>query len=782
VYANNSYSNSFFERHNDYCGACAYVDLDFADLPEQPFAGPEFHQKLAVYDGLLTLRGRGIKTEMIAWPVQDVIAIRVTPERAGKLAVTARSLRHASQYFGSELEAFARNHVSAVQTRSHIALTQLAVHGKDVLLIQEFREDSHFCKSVVAIRALGADAIPEVMNETDIRLSLQSKNQAFTILISSAATFDRNEDVTAAAVSALGMAESKGFVGLQHETAAWWHDFWERSSVELQSADGTAELVEQHYTYFLYLMGCTSRGKFPPKFNGMLWNTGGDLRAWGAQHWFANLSCYYEAIFSSNHLQLLDPVFDMYTGMREACTIAAEQQWGSEGIYIPETAYFDGLEKLPHDVAAEMRDLYLTRKPWDQRSEQFRAYSQTKHPHSSRWNWIASGKWQNGRWTIEERGSGPFGNVSHILGSNAKIAYLYWRRYEFTQNRTWLEERAYPMLIGVAEFYRTFPNVRKEDDGKYHIAHVNSNESVWGARDTDEDLSAMRAVFAALIRASEILNVDAGKRPAWKEFLQNLVSLPTSSDADALKPEDYRGPQVFVRGRKPAVKASGLLPDQNSLPMWFFDLCHVQTEDREFLQLANATFNAYFPNPVSAQTPVGVLSKLPIAAASLGRKKDVGYLISNQIRALSPERSTAYKQGGVLANRMTLREGPQALDAERLGRAAEAIQLTLLQSAPPSPGNDPVLTLFPALPAAWNARFKLLARGGFVVSASMRKGAVDSIKLVSQAGSVCRLRNPWGDGAIQIHRNGVTGETLSGPIIMFRTAKGESIAIDRKEG
>jgi hypothetical protein len=114
-------------------------------------------------------------------------------------------------------------------------------------------------------------------------------------------------------------------------------------------------------------MAATSRGKFPPKFNGMLWNTGGDLRTWGAQHWFANLSCYYEAIFATNRLELLDPVFNMYTGMQEACSVAARQQWGSQGMYIPETAYFDGLEKLPDDVASEIRELYLMQKPWERR-------------------------------------------------------------------------------------------------------------------------------------------------------------------------------------------------------------------------------------------------------------------------------------------------------------------------------------------------------------------------------------------------------------------------------
>lgn len=92
-------------------------------------------------------------------------------------------------------------------------------------------------------------------------------------------------------------------------------------------------------------------------------------------------------------------------------------------------------------------------------------------------------------------------------------------------------------------------------------------------------------------------------------------------------------------------------------------------------------------------------------------------------------------------NRLSLREGHQALDAQRLGRAAEALQLALLQSQPPAPGRDPVLHFFPAWPKDWNASFKLLARGGFVVTASMRAGRIEAIELESLAGARCRLRN-----------------------------------------
>src|SRR6516165_12261454 len=115
---------------------------------------------------------------------------------------------------------------------------------------------------------------------------------------------------------------------------------------------------------------------------------------------------------------------------------------------------------------------------------------------------------------------------------------------------------------------------------------------------------------------------------------------------------------------------------------------------------------------------------MAIAGAQLRRVDAVRYMIPAQIEARVPERGTAYKGGAVLANRMTLREGPQALDAERLGRAAEALHLALLQSNPPAPGEDPVLHVFPAWPKDWNARFRLLARGAFLVSSAIEDGKV----------------------------------------------------------
>ncbi|MCI0388114.1 MAG: glycoside hydrolase [Acidobacteria bacterium] len=780
VYGNDSYTNSFFERHSDYAGGCGFVDIEFGDLGEDVFPATGISQRLSVYDGLLEMNGKGVTARVLAWPAKDVMAVEINDRRKTPepVKINLRMLRYASQYFGQELETFAANHSVAVQTRSHRATSQLLIRGDKIILTQEFREGDYFNRSAVAIVVTGRNARPKFASETELRLTARPGLGPMVVLIASAASFDPKVDVVAAALDQLEMAVQRGWRELAKETSNWWHDFWARGFVHLHSDDGVADYVEQNYNYFLYLMGASSRGNFPPKFNGMIWNTGGDLRTWGGQHWFANLSCYYEALPATNRLELLDPVFAMYFGMYEASAVAARQQWGSKGIFVPETVFFNGLAKLPEEVAKEMQELYLLRKPWEERSARFREFALTRHPHSSRWNWNERGNWIEGRWVWTERGAGPYGPVTHILGTTAKVAYLFWRRYEYTQDREWLRSRAYPMLKGAAEFYRHYPNLKKGADGKYHIHHVNSNESVWGAQDTDEDLSALRGLLPAAIRAAEILNEDADLQSAWREFLDNLAPLPTSDHPEALKRNDYKGPSVFVRGLRPAIRAgAAFLPDANSLPMWFFDLCFLESQDKKMLETAAATFSTYFRDRITEATPVSVLSKLAIAASALGRADAVRFLIPNQIRVLRRERETAYLGGGVLANRMTLREGPQALDAQRLGRAAEALHLALLQSAPSNPGGDPVIRVFPSWPTEWNASYTLLARGAFLVTSSIDRGRIGFVELESQAGAECRLRNPWGESEVILYRDGKKSENLEGSLLRFPTRKGERVVV-----
>jgi hypothetical protein len=744
VFGSNCASDAFPERNTDYCGGCAFVDLEFVGFNAEVFSNERTSQHLSCYDGLITVKGRDVEVRALAWHERDIMALEVVDRRdkPEAIGINLRMLRP-----------------PVVRTLGHTAGSRLENRDGRIVLTQAFEEGTYYCGSAVGVSVVGRRARVRQIRAEEMSLVAEPGPGSFTVFLSSAASFDKREKIADVALAQLSAVQVKGFAGLLESNKVWWHDFWSKSFVYLHSSDGVADLVEQNYTYYLYVMASSSRGKYPAKFNGMLWITGGDTRKWGGHYWGANQSCLYHALLPTNHLELLDPMFDMYSGMYDSCALAARQQWGSQGIFIPETVAFDGLARLPDDIAAEMRDLYLLHKPWDQRSERFRTYAGTKLGFSSRWNWMGGGKWENGRWVYTERGSGPYGPVTHIFSRAAKIAYLYWLRYEYTMDTQWLRDRAYPMLKGVAQFYRHYPNVRKEADGKYHIHHVNSNEPVWGGQDTDEELSSLYAVLPVVLKASEILNIDADLRPTWRELLENLTPLPRRS-----------GPSpTWVKALDPVAKGNAsALPDGNTMPMWFFDLCTLENTDPETMLMARATYDAYFRNGVNDRTRVGVLSKLGVTAAQMGRADHVRYLLPNQINS---------QESAPLANRMDLREGQQTTSVQRLGRAADTLHNALCQSVPAGPGQQPVLRIFPAWPREWDAAFTLLARGGFLVSSSMTARRIEFVQIRSGAGGECRLRNPWPQSTVTLYRNGRKAEDLSGALLTFPTGRGEVVRI-----
>ena len=747
VFGNNAASNNFYERHTDYCSGIGFVDVDF--LTEDIFVAGNFRQHLSCYDGLTEVEGKGVKAQILAWNEQDVMAMKVRDQRSSNMVqVNLRTLRAPISKHGN-----------------HQAISTMKIIGNKIVMVQEFKEDEYYCSSAVVIEVLGGDVRASFANETTVRISVDQGNTDFTVMMSSAASFDPKEDVVALSLQKLEAAKGRGFDGLYRSNQSWWKHFWEKSYIQLHSEDGRADLLEKNYTYYLYVMASSSRGAYPPKFNGMLWTTGGDSRKWGNLYWGANQSCLYNALLQANRGELMRPMFNMYSSMRRSCEIAAQQQWGSKGIYIPETVAFDGLPVLTDDIAAEMRDLYLVRKPWNEKTESFSEFASTKMPFQSRWNWKKDEGWKEGQWRTSDKGAGPFGHVTHIFSRGAKIAYQYWLEYEYTQDREWLHNEAYPMVKGVAEFYRNFPNFKKGDDGKYHIYHVNDNESILGGHNTVEEISSMMGIFPVAIKASEILNVDPDLRKLWRDVLNNLSPLPLSSGS--LKSGGTQ-PVTWTRSLPPIIQGDGSrLPDPNTLPVWFFDLCTLES-DAAMLATANATFDAYFPNGIETNTSVDVLSKLPVAGSLLGRAASTKYLIPNQIETSEIE---------IMPNRMDLREGFQATSIQRLGRAAEALQFALCQSIPAKPGLQPIIRIFPAWPKEWNAQFKLLCRGGFLVSSSLQNGNIESVEIVSQAGSVCSIRNPWPKNTVVIYRNNKKWKTMKDDLLVFLTKKDDQFVL-----
>lgn len=719
VFAMHASSVSFPRADSDYAAGCGYVDINLAAAGDDVFAGDGFRQRLSLFDALMTAQGQGVTARVIAWPQRDVMAVEIDDQRAAPepVNIDLRMLRYARQFIPGKTYELEKNRAVEIHTVEHIARSQLDIRDGRILIVQQFKERDFYGSSAVAIGVIGRASRARYLNETTVQLSAAAGRGKFTILIGSAASLDAQQDTGALALAELDAAAPRGFAGLQADTAEWWRDFWTRGGhVALHSADRQADFVGENYTYSLYLMGASSRGKYPPRFGGLLWRTTGDLSRWGSQYWWANTRAYYLNLMPAGRLDLMDPMFDLYSNMLESCALAARQQWGASGHWIPEIVFFDGLEKLPDDIAAELQDLMLARKPYGQRSAKFQAFAEVRNRHHARWNFQADGHWVDGKYIVPTKGSGIFGHCTHILGAGARIADLFWQRYQFTMDEAWLRDRAYPMIKGMAEFYRTFPNLKKGADGLYHIHNINNGEGEWGSADSPYEIGAMHLIFPLAEHAAEVLGVDAELRPLWQEIKDRLPPPPARPyTASSVGPGGVFG--AFVYRGPGAIEPLGSEPD---------------------------------------------LKKKFLSFTQLGSFIDAPGIGGAQI----------------FRNRLRLREGPGAIDAEHIAGLSNGVHSSLLDSTPPEGEHgEPLLRVFPAWPKDWDADFTLRARGAFTVSAAQTGGKTGAVTIISHAGQSCRLQNPWGGAAVQLTRNGRPAEKLSGALLVFATGSGERLTI-----
>jgi hypothetical protein len=159
----------------------------------------------------------------------------------------------------------------------------------------------------------------------------------------------------------------------------------------------------------------------------------------------------------------------------------------------------------------------------------------------------------------------------------------------------------------------------------------------------------------------------------------------------------------------------------------------------------------------------------PIAAIRAGRGEELPQILDRYFSAFAP-----------LSNGMSLFEGPTAASVEHLGLLTTTLQDSLLQSVSPRPGEPEVISVFPAWPKHWNGSFRLLARGGFLVTSKYEAGAVKEFEVESRRGEECRLRNPWGRPCVVEEVDG-SSRILEGDVVRFNTVPGSKYRIHPRE-
>jgi hypothetical protein len=625
------------------------------------------------------------------------------------------------------------------------------------VLNQHFAALEHICRSAVICGWSRTGLIASDNEKTSTRIMLSARNGRSLLVITSAASLNNPSDPTPEAHRVFDKVRELGFENTLASHRKGWHSFWDRSFIHAVSDSGDAEMIAEHWAWTMYIMGSSSRGILPAKFNGMIWGTEGDKRRWGSLYWWWNTQIIYRPLIAANHGELMKPLFDMYARILEPARIAARQQWASKGIFLPETTSFDGLEKLPENIASELQQFLLGNKTLDQTTEEFREFTSARNGYDSRYNWL------------HKRSTAPYSWVTHIFFSGAQIAWHHWLYWEYTQDKEFLRTRAYPLIRGVAEFYRNFPNLKLGKDGLYHLHRVNDQELLWGVRDPHNEIWAMQGIFATAIAASKILNVDADMRPKWQNLIDHLAPPPLSTDLDVVKGCFFPHPSgrpVWALGRNPVRHIEGLESDNIVRPCVDYDIWTLESTNKAMTQIAHDTFDT---EPARNRAHEGKyaydLTEIPLMAAALGRADDVRVILPTQLK---------HKR---LPNRLSLEDGEQNQSIEPIATVATATQWALIQSIPPATGQDPVIRLFPAWPREWDVTFELLARRGFKVSAALRSEKVHFVEIYSQLGGLCRLRNPYDTDTVIIHSSGAQPRILQGSLLSFDTKSTQCVVL-----
>jgi hypothetical protein len=346
--ANNEHSGKYGnwrdENGTDICGACARISVGVGG---PVFRGDgEFRQCLNIYDARDVIQANNVRAQVFVASNRDLMVLQIDDQRDEPKPIRIKLYMWEPP---------------VIENGPHTASYIFRTTGASPSVTRTFREGDYYCSGAVAIETPGRsdEATIEEPDERSRVIALPPQSGKTTILVASGATWDKSEDMQATLRSIFVETRDKTVPELFHEHAEWWREFWARTFVHATSADGLADYIEAVRCILLYNMAASSRGDLPPKFNGMIFNTAGDYRPWGAQFWIWNTELMYFPLFAADAIDLTEPYFNMYYRQLPNCRIAARQRWGSKGARLAEELVRDvsppRARRIPGDVVGRGR-------------------------------------------------------------------------------------------------------------------------------------------------------------------------------------------------------------------------------------------------------------------------------------------------------------------------------------------------------------------------------------------------------------------------------------------
>ncbi len=409
----------------------------------------------------------------------------------------------------------------------------------------------------------------------------------------------------------------------------------------------------------------------------------------------------------------------------------------------------------------------------------------------------------------------------------AEIALDFWRQYQYTGDKQFLEEKALPFMIEAARFYESI--LVKEADGLYHAEEGSGYEGWIKLKDGLTELVYAHALFNSVLDALKVSGTSLPETIRWKNILGHLAPLPvlrTDDETIVSTSPGYKMNRGFFKGESAPtneILAAGWgIKEQKILtvfnPIGKSDSINSRFYPKNGLKLLDGIFPSVPSSPVFPSGVIGLSQKdsrifkqatattllygsevtgwdpVPIVMARLGLAKELGIDLER-----FPGRWQIYcngwghwgledevnKDAEWFFRTNTVRDVDSKLKDEKfplpmwpfrhmsmesMSVLATAMNESLFQ------GYDGILRIFPAFPANKNGRFTLHAEGGFVVSSEIKSGVVQWVSIKSLFGNPCKLALPWNKAVVQSNLKRKS-QMISGNIMEITTKANELIMI-----
>lgn len=437
-------------------------------------------------------------------------------------------------------------------------------------------------------------------------------------------------------------------------------------------------MVEALWYQGLYVLACQSRGTMPPSLVGPgYYHPHAGWR--GIIHTDFNIQMMYWPTYASNHVDLGRVYYDFF--FRHIGTMKEDTQ----AIY-----QIDGL-KFPSLTDGTAKEL---------------AYIRCR-------TWMCVSAW---------------------------CAQLYWWRYEYSQDREFLRNTAYPIMREVAKFYRAY--AIKGEDGNYHIFPSTAPEqSPWWATDPAIDIALIRVHMQATIQASDLLGLDKDLRAGWRDLLDNLAPIPNNGEVFLDETTAAPDKKLGHTGLLCSVYTAGLIglgsPEEEQA-MARRNLAQLPTQTSR--SVLDFPFNIpTWNDDCNWQTLIAYAARLGLPEDALQYTYDFGIF-------------QHVKPNGLFAFDCPITEEQRET---RWGMPDSSYAFNAVVSEMFLQSYEGMIRIAPAVPSRWDASLSgFLAVGAFEIDTEIRGGKAQWLAIRSLKGNRCRVVNPWVGQPVQVLRDG----------------------------